>query len=60
MDANTLIAVLTFGTLLGTTIFAYRSTQEIERRRQQKIARKSTLAADAPDTTPPGVKPADT
>ncbi len=59
MDTTTLIGVLAFGTMFAVLVFAYRSNIEIEQRRVEK-KRKSTLAADAPDTTPPGVKPVDT
>ena len=59
MDTTTLIGVLAFGTMFAVLVFAYRSNIEIEQRRVEE-KRKSTLAADAPDTTPPGVKPVDT
>ncbi|MBK5927926.1 hypothetical protein [Rhodobaculum claviforme] len=59
MDTSALIGVLAFGTLFAVLVFAYRSTVEMEKRRQQD-KRRSTLAANAPDTTPPGVKPPDT
>ncbi|MGY6409423.1 MAG: hypothetical protein ACXIUV_00145 [Alkalilacustris sp.] len=59
MDSTTLIGVLAFGTLFAVLVFAYRSSVETTRRLQAN-SRKSTLAADAPNTTPPGVKPPDT
>jgi hypothetical protein len=59
MGTETLLAVLAFGTLGAVTIFAYISVQRTEERRQSNT-RKSTLAADAPNETPPGVKPVDT
>lgn len=59
MDTTTLIGVLAFGTMFAVLVFAYRSNIELEKRREEG-KRKSTLAADAPDRTPPGVKPVDT
>ncbi len=59
METTTLIGVLAFGTLLAVLVFAYRSQVEITRRLEQKT-QKSTLAEDAPNTTPKGVKPPDT
>jgi len=59
MDNSTLMAVLTFGTLGAVLVFALVSMVRISRR-QRSNTRKSTLAADAPNTTPPGEKPVDT
>ncbi|MGY6632959.1 MAG: hypothetical protein ACXIU8_04370 [Alkalilacustris sp.] len=59
MDTSTLIGVLAFGTLFAVLVFAYRSNIEMDRRRHQNKPR-STLASNAPDTTPPGQKPVDT
>lgn len=59
MTTETLIAVLAFGTLFAVLVFAYRSSVETQRRLEADTS-KSTLAADAPSTTPPGVKPPDT
>ncbi len=59
METTTLIGVLAFGTILAVLVFAYRSNAEIQKRLESE-KQKSTLAADAPDHTPPGVKPVDT
>lgn len=59
MDNSTLMAVLTFGTLGAVLVFALVSMVRISRR-QRSNTRKSTLAADAPNTTPLGEKPVDT
>lgn len=59
MDNSTLMAVLTFGTLGAVLVFALVSMVRISRR-QRSNTRKSTLAADAPNTTPPGEKSVDT
>lgn len=59
METGTLIGVLAFGTLFAVLVFAYRSNIEMQKR-MESDKRKSTLAADAPDKTPPGVKPVDT
>ena len=59
METGTLIGILAFGTLFAVLVFAYRSTVEMQKRMEADVP-KSTLAADAPDTTPPGVKPVDT
>ncbi|MFN3935980.1 MAG: hypothetical protein ACK4KW_00240 [Gemmobacter sp.] len=59
MTIHTLLPLLTFGTMLAVCIFALLSIQRTEDRRRSNT-RKSTLAADAPSTTPPGVKPVDT
>ena len=59
MDTGTLIGVLAFGTMLAVLVFAYRSSVEITRRLNSN-SQKSTLASDAPDTTPEGVSPPDT
>ena len=59
METTTLIGVLAFGTMLAVLVFAFRSSVETTRRLQNG-SQKSTLAADAPNKTPPGVKPPDT
>lgn len=59
MDTGTLIGVLAFGTMLAVLVFAYRSNVEMQKRMESDKP-KSTLAADAPSRTPPGVKPVDT
>ena len=59
MDTSTLIGVLAFGTLFAVLVFAYRSSVEMTRRLESNT-RKSTLAEDAPNRTPAGVKPPDT
>lgn len=58
MDTSTLIGVLMFGTMGSVAVFAYLSVQKTEERRQSNKP-KSTLAVDAPSSTPPGVKPPD-
>jgi hypothetical protein len=55
----TLIGVLAFGTMGAFAVFAYLSSVKTADRLHSN-ARKSTLAADAPSTLPPGEKPADT
>jgi hypothetical protein len=59
MDTGTLIGVLAFGTMLAVLVLAYRSNIEMQKRMESDKP-KSTLAADAPNTTPKGVKPVDT
>ena len=59
MDTTTLIGVLAFGTMFAVLVFAYRSSVETTERLHAQ-SQKSTLAADAPNKTPPGVKPPDT
>ena len=59
METTSLIGILAFGTLFAVLVFAYLSQVEITRRLEEK-PRKSTLAADAPSTTPRGVRPPDT
>ena len=59
MFSGTIIGVLSLGTLSAVAIFAYvSSVKTADRLHSNK--RKSTLAADAPSTLPPGAKPADT
>lgn len=58
MSAEILIAVLAFGTMGAVCVFAYLSAVRTEARRRSGV-RRSTLAADAPDETPPGVRPVD-
>ena len=59
MDMTTLIGVLAFGTLGAVAVFAYLSAVKTADRLHSNT-RKSTLAADAPSTLPPGQKPVDT
>jgi hypothetical protein len=59
MDTSTLIGFLAFGTLGAVAVFAYLSAVKTADRLHSRT-RKSTLAADAPSTLPPGQKPADT
>lgn len=59
MTTEILLAILAFGTLGAVVVFAYVSNIRTEERRQ-KATRKSTLAADAPNRTPPGERPVDT
>ncbi len=59
MNTSLLIGILIFGTLGAGAIFAYLSSVKTAHRLHSNT-RKSTLAADAPNTTPPGVKPIDT
>lgn len=54
------LPVLAFGTLLAVAVFGYVSSVATQRRLQENKKRKSTLAADAPSTLPPGEKPVDT
>lgn len=58
MGTETLLAVLAFGTLAAVAIAAYISSERTSERLHAN-SRKSTLAADAPDTAPPGQKPPD-
>lgn len=58
MGTETLLAFLAFGTLGAVVLFAWRSSTKTEQRRHENT-RKSTLAADAPDSTPDG-RPVDT
>jgi hypothetical protein len=53
------LPALAFGTLLAVAVFGYLSSVATQRRLQEH-KRKSTLAADAPSTLPPGEKPVDT
>jgi hypothetical protein len=59
MDMTTLIGVLAFGTLGAAAVFAYLCAVKTADRLHSNT-RKSTLAADAPSTLPPGQKPPDT
>jgi hypothetical protein len=59
MATEVFLPLITFGTIIAVAIFGYVSAVKTEERRQANT-RKSTLAADAPSTTPPGVKPVDT
>jgi hypothetical protein len=59
MVTEVFLPLITFGTLIAVAVFGYVSAVKTEERRQSNT-RKSTLAADAPSTTPPGVKPVDT
>jgi hypothetical protein len=55
----TLIGVLAFGTMGAFAVFAYLSSVKTADRLHSEN-RKSTLAVDAPSTTPAGEKPVDT
>jgi hypothetical protein len=55
----TLIGVLAFGTMGAFAVFAYLSAVKTADRLHSNT-KKSTLAADAPSTLPPGEKPVDT
>lgn len=59
MTVSTLIGVLAIGTLGAGAIFAYLSAVKTADRLHSN-KRKSTLAADAPNSLPPGQKPVDT
>lgn len=59
MDTSSLIGILALGTLSAGGIFAYLSAVKTADRLHANT-RKSTLAADAPNTVPPGEKPVDT
>lgn len=59
MDTYSLIGILAFGTMGAFAIFAYLSAVKTADRLHSNT-RKSTLAADAPNTVPPGQKPPDT
>lgn len=59
MDTSTLIGVLALGTLTAAAIFAYLSAVKTANRLHSNT-RKSTLAADAPNSVPPGQRPVDT
>lgn len=59
MDTSTLIGILALGTLSAAAIFAYLSAVKTADRLHSNT-RKSTLAADAPNSVPPGQRPVDT
>ena len=59
MDTYSLIGILAFGTMGAFAVFAYLSAVKTADRLHSNT-RKSTLAADAPNTVPPGQKPPDT
>ena len=59
MDTYTLIGVLAFGTMGAFAVFGYMSAGKTSDRLHSN-KRKSTLAADAPNSMPPGQKPPDT
>ncbi len=59
MDTYSLIGILIFGTLGAVAVFAYVSSVKTADRLHSNT-RKSTLAADAPNTVPAGEKPIDT
>jgi hypothetical protein len=59
MSTTILLAVLAFGTLGAGAVFGYLSSVRTSER-LHSASRKSTLAADAPSTVPPGQKPVDT
>ena len=59
MSWDALVGLLAFGTLFAVALLAYiSSVATLQRLHSNK--QKSTLAADAPSTLPPGVKPVDT
>ena len=53
MDTYTLIGVLAFGTMGAFAVFGYMSAVKTSDRLHSN-KRKSTLAADAPNSMPPG------
>lgn len=55
----TLIGVLAFGTLGAFAVFGYLSAVKTADRLHSN-RKKSTLAADAPSSLPPGERPVDT
>jgi hypothetical protein len=59
MDTYSLIGILAFGTLGAVAVYAYLASVKTADRLHSNT-KKSTLAADAPNSTPPGEKPADT
>lgn len=59
MDVYSLIGFLAFVTMGAFAVFAYMSAVKTADRLHSEN-RKSTLAADAPNTVPPGEKPIDT
>lgn len=59
MDGYWLVGVLALGTLSAGAVFAFMSAVKTAYRLHSQT-RKSTLAADAPSTLPPGEKPVDT
>ncbi len=59
MDTSFLVPVLALGTIGAFAIFGYLSSVKTADRLHSNT-RKSTLAADAPNETPPDVKPVDT
>ena len=58
MDTGILLAFLVFFTLGAVVVFAWVSHERTEARRHKNTPR-STLAADAPDSMPPGQRPPD-
>ena len=58
MDTSILIGVLAFGTMGAVAVFGHLSAVKTDER-LHKPTKKSTLAADAPSTLPPGEKPVD-
>ncbi len=59
MDFSFIVPLLALGSIGAFAIFGYMSSVRTADRLHSNT-RKSTLAADAPSTTPPGVKPVDT
>lgn len=59
MSTEVLLGVLVFVTLGSVVVFAYLSAERTNKRLHSN-SRKSTLAEDAPNETPPGEKPPDT
>jgi len=58
MSTTILLAVLAFGTLGAGAVFGSLSAVRTADRLHSNT-RKSTLAADAPNTVPPGERPVD-
>ena len=58
MATETLLALLAFGTMGALVAFGWRSAASTEQRRRTS-ARRSTLAADAPNADPDGRRPPD-
>ena len=59
MDLSFIVPLLALGTLGAFAVFGYISAGKTADRLHSNT-QKSTLAADAPNTTPKGVDPVDT
>lgn len=59
MDTGFLVAFLALMTIGAGAVFGYISSVRTAERLHSNT-QKSTLAEDAPNSTPPGVKPVDT